>query len=1075
MRSLDDWNPAVGDDCLNLWLNEAYCVGVSSSSKRDAYLNRRSECTTVQVKSGDSCAALAEECGISANDFTKYNSDDSLCSTLTPGQHVCCSEGDMPDFRPQENADGTCYAYTIVDGDNCANIGAQYSLTNDEIEGFNNGTTWGWSGCSNIPAKLSICLSDGYPPMPTADDNALCGPTVPGTEQPTNGTKLADLNPCPLNACCDMWGQCGITPLYCKNVTGPSGNPGTAPENEISCISNCGTDIVNNDIAPTEFINVGYYESWNWDRPCLNMRAMELQVSSYTHVHWAFATVGDDYTVSINDSYNQWEDFKALGVKRIVSLGGWGYSTDQSTYDKLREAMSPDNRVTFANNIIQFLNDEDIDGVDFDWEYPGAPDIPGIPAGLATDGENYFVFLGILRGLLGLDTTKTISFAAPASYWYLKQFPIKQMAGEADYVVYMTYDLHGQWDAGNEWSQDGCESGNCLRSHVNSTETQYTLAMITKAGVPTYQIAVGVSSYGRSFGMTEEGCTGPQCTFGGDDLTSTAEPGECTQTGGYISNAEILQIIDNNDTSLAIQSWYDEDTDSNYAVWNKTNWVAYMSDDVKEARMAKYKGMNFAGTVDWAADLASFGDYDGEPGGDDDDEDSDDEDAPVDPITLCESDPTVSVDGLTDDLINSWPQHCRAQYTLEALAMLLTEAHQNFTDLMNDGYDKKFKVYSKAVSDSALSQVHDFINDHGNDYFTCEVVEFEMCCSQCSGDKDTQCRYCLDGGCYKKRDEIDGTEDPEEWVHPHIQELEARGDIYPGWNKKLKTSWVNVTEPCPPDYSLRGYGPDNPYEQTVYWTLEGDKTNQFYADLLDATGIPQNKIGFGLYTDADMCGGSGHKTGDGADCWNTGYEFGHPYPNGYSADDVANPKSVAQQGLNNSANLPDQIQDVVNSLKGFAYPGDAYQVIDAVSLPIMMVAHGVESMSQVIQTADKIEEEERKALILAFIGAILFFVPIAGEVLGSVAELADIASIISIVGTIGNAALDVYTIVDDPDNAPLAIVDLIMAPLALADVAVIAKASNIKRGMTAEDLAKLGDRVGERMAKIDKVTGVCRK
>lgn len=55
--------------------------------------------------------------------------------------------------------------------------------------------------------------------------------------------------------------------------------------------------------------------------------------------------------------------------------------------------------------------------------------------------------------------------AAPASYWYLKQFPIDKMADVVDYIVYMTYDLHGQWDAGNEFSSEGCTEGNCLRSH----------------------------------------------------------------------------------------------------------------------------------------------------------------------------------------------------------------------------------------------------------------------------------------------------------------------------------------------------------------------------------------------------------------------------------------------------------------------------------------------------------------------------------------------------------------------------------------------------------------------------------
>jgi chitinase len=58
------------------------------------------------------------------------------------------------------------------------------------------------------------------------------------------------------------------------------------------------------------------------------------------------------------------------------------------------------------------------------------------------------------------------------------------MAKYVDYIVHMTYDLHGQWDYHNEWAQDGCESGACLRSHVNLTETMLTLAMITEAGVP---------------------------------------------------------------------------------------------------------------------------------------------------------------------------------------------------------------------------------------------------------------------------------------------------------------------------------------------------------------------------------------------------------------------------------------------------------------------------------------------------------------------------------------------------------------------------------------------------------------
>lgn len=69
--------------------------------------------------------------------------------------------------------------------------------------------------------------------------------------------------------------------------------------------------------------------------------------------------------------------------------------------------------------------------------------------------------------------------------------------------------------------------------------------MVTKAGVPSNKVIVGVTSYGRSFAMAEAGCDGPQCTYLGSAGDSQASPGECTQTAGYISNAEINQIVAN--------------------------------------------------------------------------------------------------------------------------------------------------------------------------------------------------------------------------------------------------------------------------------------------------------------------------------------------------------------------------------------------------------------------------------------------------------------------------------------------------------------------------------------------------
>ena len=158
-----------------------------------------------------------------------------------------------------------------------------------------------------------------------------------------------------------------------------------------------------------------------------------------------------------------------------------------------------------------------------------------------TDGANYLAFLKSLKSKLA--SGKSVSIAAPASYWYLKAFPISDIAAVIDYIVYMTYDLHGQWDYGNPHSFDQCDSGTCLRSHVNLTETLTSLSMITKAGVPNNKVFVGEASYGRSFHMAKDGCSGPLCDFTGSRATSDAQPGRCTKTPGYLAYAEIVELI----------------------------------------------------------------------------------------------------------------------------------------------------------------------------------------------------------------------------------------------------------------------------------------------------------------------------------------------------------------------------------------------------------------------------------------------------------------------------------------------------------------------------------------------------
>ena len=429
----------------NTTANSTSSTAVKRRSSR-VKLQARAECTTEQVIEKDSCGAIATRCGISPSDFTKYNDDAALCSTLKPGQHVCCSAGDLPDFRPKPNEDGSCHMYYVPMDDNCSKISGTYSLTNEDLEEFNK-ETWGWSGCGSLPYNINICLSKGDPPMPATLEGTVCGPAVPGTERPTDGTKLAELNPCPLNACCDVWGQCGITAEFCTDTS--TGNPGTAKPNTNGCISNCGTSMVRGD-APATFRRVAYYEGYGMGRECLLQDALQIDRSEYTHIHFAFGILTPDYQVGVGDALSayQFENFKRLeGPARILSFGGWDFSTMPDTYKIFREGVTSANRFKMASAIADFIKLHNLDGVDIDWEYPSAPDLPDFDPGKKEDGANYLAFLVVLKNLL---PGKSVAIAAPASYWYLKGFPIKEISKVVDYIIYMTYDLHGQWDANNE-------------------------------------------------------------------------------------------------------------------------------------------------------------------------------------------------------------------------------------------------------------------------------------------------------------------------------------------------------------------------------------------------------------------------------------------------------------------------------------------------------------------------------------------------------------------------------------------------------------------------------------------------
>ena len=150
---------------------------------------------------------------------------------------------------------------------------------------------------------------------------------------------------------------------------------------------------------------------------------------------------------------------------------------------------SEDNMRRFAEDVLKFLQDNNLDGVDLDWEFPGLS-WSGAACDVTCDTENYVKLVKQLRETLGDDYT--ISYAG---YCFDKQavsgggyryVDIKGMDQYVDYVNIMCYDFD---EAPHHHSalSDTRAYRDCNRA-VNS---------YLNAGVAPNKLVLGIPFYGR--------------------------------------------------------------------------------------------------------------------------------------------------------------------------------------------------------------------------------------------------------------------------------------------------------------------------------------------------------------------------------------------------------------------------------------------------------------------------------------------------------------------------------------------------------------------------------------------------
>ncbi|KAG4435120.1 hypothetical protein IFR05_009385 [Cadophora sp. M221] len=167
---------------------------------------------------------------------------------------------------------------------------------------------------------------------------------------------------------------------------------------------------------------VGYYEGWVSRRTCNAFYPEDVPSGVYSHINFAFATI-DPVTFEVRPAstadvklYTRLTSLKDLDpdLKVYIAIGGWTFNDPGPTASTFSDiAGSEANQKAFIKSLIAFMSTYNFDGVDIDWEYPGADDRRGRP----TDFANFPKFMANLKSSLEATGGRDgLTITIPASY-----------------------------------------------------------------------------------------------------------------------------------------------------------------------------------------------------------------------------------------------------------------------------------------------------------------------------------------------------------------------------------------------------------------------------------------------------------------------------------------------------------------------------------------------------------------------------------------------------------------------------------------------------------------------------------
>jgi GH18 family chitinase/PKD repeat protein len=213
---------------------------------------------------------------------------------------------------------------------------------------------------------------------------------------------------------------------------------------------------------------VGYFPWWE-SGVIDSIDYTQLTHINYFHI-WPNADGSLDTTdinYDISNMHAVRDNAHSAGATISISVGGWGVSGDFSAM-----AASSSARATFVQNIVDFINTHNLDGVDIDWE----------PVDTETKKNNLAILLQDLGAAL-LPSGKLVTVAVNGERMELRSSAISSLS----WVNVMAYDLN--WNNAEHSTYNGAVAA---------------LDLYENEGIPKEKLVLGVPFYGRNDSWTSD-------------------------------------------------------------------------------------------------------------------------------------------------------------------------------------------------------------------------------------------------------------------------------------------------------------------------------------------------------------------------------------------------------------------------------------------------------------------------------------------------------------------------------------------------------------------------------------------